>query len=174
MGGVDGEPKGFPEPTMKHHPSMFPPLTPLEDSGWWAVWLGRHAAEKVSAAPKGQLTRFRTPGWSATAKAGLTGPRKIRGAVPKGWRRDPRCPFVEGSRRQKSYPGNNRLVAPESLHRRRGLVPRCRLSLSWLYTSSQGCRCPLIKRDRELGLERSDTVQMLTTGSAGGLSGSSP
>ncbi len=33
----------------------------LWDNGRWAVWLGRHALEKISRAPKGQLRRVRNP-----------------------------------------------------------------------------------------------------------------
>jgi|SaaInl4_200m_RNA_FD_contig_71_218038_length_2839_multi_19_in_0_out_0_1 hypothetical protein len=32
---------------------------PPEDTSRWAVWLGRHPAEKVSVGPKGQLSGFR-------------------------------------------------------------------------------------------------------------------
>ena len=33
----------------------------MGNSSWWAVWLGWHPAEKISAGPKGQLNRFRNP-----------------------------------------------------------------------------------------------------------------
>ena len=33
--------------------------------------------------------------------------------------------------RDRSYPGDNRLISPKSSHRRGGLAPRCRLVASW-------------------------------------------
>ena len=79
----------------------------------------------------------------------------------------------------KSYSGDNRVVAPESSHRRRGLLHRCRLYLSWkcrnieeqvlrnrvLRTVGfQGCGCSPIKRYRELGSERCEAVCLISTG----------
>src|SRR5262249_1480348 len=62
----------------------------------------------------------------------------------------------------KSYPGDNRLIAPNSSHRRRGLAPRCRLVLSWRGSTFQGFGCSPIKRVRELGSERRETVRSLS------------
>ena len=48
---------------MRHHLLMTVFLTPLfvENTGRWAVWLGRHALEKISSAPKGRLRWDRDP-----------------------------------------------------------------------------------------------------------------
>jgi len=56
--------------------------------------------------------------------------------------------------KDKSYPGDNRLVAPERPQRRRGSAPRCRLTVSWGWRSPQGLDCSPIKTVRELGSER--------------------
>ena len=33
----------------------------MKDSDWWTVWLGWHAVERISMAPKGWLKRVRNP-----------------------------------------------------------------------------------------------------------------
>jgi hypothetical protein len=53
------------------------------------------------------------------------------------------------------------------IDRPRRLLHRCRLVLSWLCTSSQGCGCSPIKRARELGSERRETVRLLTSRGVG-------
>ncbi len=65
----------------------------------------------------------------------------------------------------KSYPGDNRLVAPERPQRRRGSAPRCRLIASWGCSRSQGLGCSPIKVVRELGSERRETVRTLSDAS---------
>ena len=62
----------------------------------------------------------------------------------------------------KSYPGDNRLIAPNSSHRRRGLAPRCRLITSWRGSTFQGFGCSPIKVVRELGSERRETVRFIS------------
>ena len=62
----------------------------------------------------------------------------------------------------KSYLGDNRLILPESQHRREGLAPRCRLVLSWSWSRCQGSGCSPVKRARELGSERRKTVRSLS------------
>src|SRR3990167_4955236 len=54
----------------------------------------------------------------------------------------------------KSYPGDNRLVLPESSYRRQGSAPRCRLALARGWRRSQAFGCSPIKRARELGSDR--------------------
>ena len=61
---------------------------------------------------------------------------------------------VSAALSDKSYPGDNRLIAPNSSHRRRCLAPRCRLISSWGWSRSQGSGCSPVKEVRELGLER--------------------
>ena len=56
----------------------------------------------------------------------------------------------------RSYSGDNRLVAPKSSYRRRSSAPRCRLILSWRWRSFQGFGCSPIKKIRELGSDRED------------------
>ena len=62
----------------------------------------------------------------------------------------------------KSYPGDNRLIPPNSSHRRWGLAPRCRLVVSWRWNRFQGLGCSPIKTARELGSERRETVRSLS------------
>ena len=71
----------------------------------------------------------------------------------------------------KSYPGDNRLIGPESPYRRPGLAPRCRLILSWGWRRSQWSGCSPVKRVRELGSERRKTVRSLSGASDGYLRG---
>ena len=62
---------------------------------------------------------------------------------------------------QESYRRDNRLVAGESTHRTRGLVPRCRLFPSGFCSRSQGWGCSPTNRERELGLDRRETGRSL-------------
>ena len=62
----------------------------------------------------------------------------------------------------KSYPGDNRLIPPNSSHRRWCLAPRCRLVTSWRWSRFQGLGCSPIKVARELGSERRETVRSLS------------
>ncbi len=72
------------------------------------------------------------------------------------------------------YSGDNRLIALESSYRQRGLAPRCRLILSWGCIRSQGSGCSPVKRVRELGLERRETVRSLSGVGARSLKRRSP
>ena len=85
---------------MEHCLSVAALLTPTlgrEDTGRWAVWLGRHAVEKVSTAPKGRLRWVRNPPSSARAEAGFTGIPTAR--IP-GWKHGPSEPVrpLDGAR----------------------------------------------------------------------------
>ena len=62
----------------------------------------------------------------------------------------------------KSYPRDNRLITPNSSHRRRGLAPRCRLITSWRGSTFQGSGCSPVKVVRELGSERRETVRFIS------------
>ena len=74
---------------------------------------------------------------------------------------DPPCPVWKGrSLTDKSYPGDNRLMVSKSSHRRHRLAPRCRLVLSWVGSTTQGLGCSPIKKVRELGSERRETVDL--------------
>src|SRR6266496_182483 len=73
----------------------------------------------------------------------------------------------------KSYPGDNRLIASKSSHRRSCLAPRCRLVASWGGSTSQGFGCSPIKAVRELGSERRETVRSLSGVGVGDLRGRS-
>lgn len=59
----------------------------------WAVWLGRHPAEKISVGPKDKLIRFGNPKSSAKAKACLTGFCIVRNPGVKAGLREPPCSF---------------------------------------------------------------------------------
>jgi len=60
-----------------------------------------------------------------------------------------RCP--------KSYHRDNWLVATKSSDRRRFLILRCRLFLSFKSRILKGCDCSPLKKERELGLDRRET-----------------
>ena len=81
----------------------------------------------------------------------------------KFWFSEPSYLLDGGRVWQKSYSGDNRVVALESSYRRRGLLHRCRLFLSWACRSVQGWGCSPIKRDRELGSERCEAVCLIST-----------
>src|SRR5918993_243759 len=74
----------------------------------------------------------------------------------------------------KRYAGDNRLIAPESSHRRGGLAPRCRLITSWGWRRSQGSGCSPVKVVHELGLERRETVRSVSVVGVGVLRGAIP
>src|SRR4030095_970687 len=71
----------------------------------------------------------------------------------------------------KRYAGDNRLIAPESSHRRRGLAPRCRLITSWGWRRSQGAGCSPVKVVHELGSERRETLRSVSVVGVGELRG---
>jgi len=92
---------------------------------------GAVACSKVMQAYQGQLSADGNRAGRAKAKAGLTA-RLTGRAGAKAGLSDPRV--ARGWRpglTDKSYPGDNRLVVPESPYRRHGSAPRCRLSVSW-------------------------------------------
>ena len=69
---------------------------------------------------------------------------------------------VSAALSDKSYAGDNRLIAPNSSHRRRCLAPRCRLISSWRGSTFQGSGCSPVKEVRELGSERRETVRFIS------------
>ena len=62
----------------------------------------------------------------------------------------------------KRYARDNRLMTPKSSYRWSCLAPRCRLITSWSCRRFQGLGCSPIKVVRELGLERRETVRLLS------------
>lgn len=65
---------------------------------------------------------------------------------------DPMISLWNGHRStNKSYSRDNRLMSPERSYRRARLAPRCRLILSWGWSSPQGFGCSPSKKVRELG-----------------------
>ena len=97
---------------------VFHPLPLRGDNGGAAVWLGRHAHDKTSWARKGQLNRDGNPAPRARPKAALTGIRTARIPGVKAGPSDPSPPMAGGRWYEKSYPEGNRIVRPESPHRR--------------------------------------------------------
>ena len=63
----------------------------------------------------------------------------------------------------KRYARDNRLIIFKSSYWWDCLAPRCRLIATWWCTSCQGFGCSPIKAVRELGLERRETVWILST-----------
>src|SRR3989338_6530139 len=62
---------------------------PGGDTSRWAVWLGRHPAEKISAGPNGKLIQVGNLELSAKAKAYLTVFRTAKNAETKVGLSDP-------------------------------------------------------------------------------------
>ena len=108
-------------------------------------WLGTDGHRAISIKAQASLTATVTA--EAGAKAGLSDP-PIRNGCGR-------------SLTDKSYPGDNRVVASESPYRRGGSLPRCRLRISWRWRRCQGLVCSPIKILRELGSERRETVKLL-------------
>ena len=93
-------------------------------------------------------------GDSVWAQAGLTARRTCR-ADAKAEPSEPTVRIRCGGRlSDKSYSRDNRLVPPKSSYRRRSSAPRCRLTTSRGWRSSQGFGCSPIKVVRELGSDR--------------------
>src|SRR6266850_3740517 len=128
----------------------------------------------VTEACKGSLSAVGNRAWSAMAQGSLTARRTGR-ADAKAGHSDPVVSAWKGHRlTDKRYAGDNRLILPESSHRRRGLAPRCRLIASWGWRRSQGLGCSPIKAVRELGSERRETVRSLSIAGGGYLRGVAP
>ena len=133
---------------------------------------GAVASERVSEAPKGSLRMDGNHSKSAKAEGSLTA-TPTGGAGTKVGVSDPVvCEWKCHRSTDKSYPGDNRLIASKSSHRRGGLAPRCRLITSWRGITFQGLGCSPIKVVRELGSKRRETVWSLSVVGAGSLKGS--
>ena len=92
---------------------------------------GEVPCSKVTQGHKGRLSADGNRAGRAKAKAGLTA-RPTSRAGAKAGLSDPRVRHGSGpGLTDKSYPGDNSVVAPESPYRRRGSRPRCRLTASW-------------------------------------------
>ena len=73
-------------------------LTLHEDTGRWAVWVGRHALENLTSVPNGQLKWFSTPLLTVRGKAGLTWIRTMRIDDAKAGPNEPTNLIYEGGR----------------------------------------------------------------------------
>ena len=133
---------------------------------------GAVASQRVTEAPKGSLRMDGNHSKRAKSEGCLTA-RLTRRAGTKVGISDPAVSSWNGRRlTDKSYPGDNRLIASKSSLRRRGLAPRCRLITSWRGITFQGLGCSPIKVVRELGSKRRETVWSLSVVGAGSLKGS--
>ena len=108
---------------------------PQKNPAWKQCLVGSFAGEvaskSVTEAYKGRLSTDGNGTGRANAKAGLTA-RPTSQADAKAGVSDPRIRRGCGpGLTDKSYPGDNRLIGPESPYRRPGLAPRCRLIASW-------------------------------------------
>jgi len=114
-------------------------------------WLATNGNRSDSVCAKASLTVRATT--QSDTKVGASDPlQKIFGSIYVG----------KTAHTDKSYPGDNRLIAPNSSHRRRGLAPRCRLITSWRGSTFQGSGCSPVKVVRELGSERRETVRFIS------------
>ena len=125
-------------------------LRPL--SGWRTVSGGQFDWGGRLPKSNGGAQRFPQNGWKSFVEC--------------NGRRELNCETYKSSRcrrlTDKSYPGDNRLIPPNSSHRRWCLAPRCRLVASWRWSRFQGLGCSPIKAARELGSERRETVRSLS------------
>ena len=149
--------------TMKHLSFVFFHLTASDAEQYLVVSLtGAVSSKRVTEERKGQLIPHRNRDGRANAKAGLTVRMTILAETKVGVS-DPRSRRDGGpGLTDKSYLGDNRLVASESSYRRRGSAPRCRLIASWGCSRSQWSGCSPVKAVRELGSERRETVRTLS------------
>ena len=133
---------------------------------------GAVASQRVTEALEGSLRLFGNQPSSVKAQGSLTARPTSRAGTKVGLS-DPVVSVWKGHRStDKRYSGDNRLIAPKSPNRRRGLAPRCRLSASWGWRRSQGYGCSSFKALRELGSERRETVRSLSAVGVGVLRGS--
>ena len=132
---------------------------------------GAVASERVTEAPKGSLRMDGNHSKSAKAEGSLTARRTGRADTKVGLSDQTVIAWKSRRSTDKSYLGDNRLIPPNSPHRRGCLAPRCRLVASWGRSRSQGFGCSPIKAARELGSERRETVRSLSAVGVGDLSG---
>ena len=124
---------------------------------------GAVASERVTEAPKGSLRLDGNQPQSVMAEGSLTARLTGRAGAKAGHSQSGDSEWKGRRSTDKSYPGDNRLILPESPYRRQSLAPRCRLISSWGWRRSQGLGCSPIKEVRELGSERRETVRSLST-----------
>ena len=115
---------------MEYHSSKSVTLTswphkkPAERQCLAGSFAGEVASKSVTEAYKGWLSTDGNASGRSNAEAGLTARCTYR-ADAKAGVSDPRIRSGCGpSLTDKSYPGDNRLIGPESPYRRPGLAPR--------------------------------------------------
>ena len=123
---------------------------------------GAVSSKIVTEELKGRLIPDGNRKVCVNAKAGLTVRDTSRSGTKVGVSDPPIGYDCRRGLTDKSYPGDNRLVSPESSYRRGGSAPRCRLTVSWGRSRSQGLVCSPIKTVRELGSERRETARTLS------------
>ena len=98
------------------------------------------------------------PGWKSGEECISIRRLYCEGDIPSSYESRFKWPFRRMWNRdcltEISYPGDNRLVVPDSSYWRQGSAPRCRLVASWDWIRSQGLDCSSIKAARELGSDR--------------------
>ena len=92
---------------------------------------GAVASKKVTEALKGQLSTDGNRAESVNAEAGLTARPTGRAETQVGVSDPVVCEWICHRSKDKSYPGDNRLISPKRPQRRGGLAPPGRLVASW-------------------------------------------
>ncbi len=154
------------ESSLGYHPSSTRILTPRPYRAGrqcqTGSLTGAVTSQSVTEAPKGSLRLFGNQPMSVKAQGSLTARETSRADTKVGLSDLVVSVWNGHHSTDKSYLGDNRLIPPESPHRRGGLAPRCRLVLSWSWSRFQGSGCSPVKRARELGSERRKTVRSLS------------
>ena len=166
MGDLEPGASASGESTLGYHPSSTRLLTPRPHRAGGQCQTGSLtgavASQSVTEAPKGSLRLFGNQPESVKAQGSLTARETSRADTKVGLSDLVVAAWNGHHSTDKSYLGDNRLILPESPHRREGLAPRCRLVLSWSWSRFQGSGCSPVKRARELGSERRKTVRSLS------------
>jgi len=122
---------------------------------------GAVPCKSVTQGYKGWLTTDGNRRQSIKVQASLTARPKGRAGTKVGLSDPLTRNGCAQSLMDKSYPGDNRVVSPESSYRRRGSLPRCRLIISSRWRRWEGSVCSPVKMVRELGSERRKTVDCI-------------
>ena len=162
MGDYERDPLGFPESSLRYHPSLCVHLTPY----WGTVLGGEFNWGGCLLKNNGGAQRYASPGWKSgwscirISMLNWETNKSIRYESRWKWSGTNMWEWCRST--DKSYSRDNRLIPSKSSHRRRSLAPRCRLVASWGWRSSQGYGCSPFKAVRELGSERRETVWPLS------------
>ncbi len=159
---------------LRYHSLYVAVLIPL----WETVSVGQFAWGGCLLKCNGGVQRFACYGWKPwwtcirISKLDCETDRSNRYESRRKWSGSSEWKGIRST--DKSYSGDNRLMASKRSQRRCRLAHRCRLVASWGCRRSQGLGCSPIKAGRELGSERRETVRSLSTVTVGYLRDADP